>query len=53
MKHYPDDNHPLHRWFSKYSVLIPVSIEKYSYPGNYKFAYLYVFGLRLVRWNCS
>lgn len=35
-------------------MLIPVSIEKIVYqPGNYRFAYLYVFGIRIARWNIS
>jgi len=45
---------PLHRMFCPTSVLLPISVQKYTYsPNNIHFAYLYVFGVRLARWNCS
>ena len=48
------DDRPLHRMFSSASMLIPVSIEIYVYrPAMYRFAYLYVFGIRIARWNLA
>jgi hypothetical protein len=55
MKHtIPELRNPLHKMFSRDNILTPVAIEKYLYfPGRVVIAYLFVFGLRIARWNVA
>lgn len=47
-------NNPLHHMFSFANILTPVAIEEYVYfPGRVTIAHLYVFGIRLARWNTA
>lgn len=45
---------PLHRIFSFENVLIPVAVESILYrPDGIKYKFLYVFGIRVARWNAN
>ena len=48
-----DSTSPTHRLFSKQAWLTPVRVEKYDYLSGLRFAFLYVFGVRVASWNMA
>lgn len=44
---------PLHRVISLYDVITPVAIDRLTYPNGVTMSFLYIFGIRVARWNTS